>query len=516
MLASLDFREGIPADNKYIGPARVSFGSPAGEISGPSTVTLSADGQTSILIEVEQFTIPPEYRGLLMAFVQGAVPNTTNGSITMFGGPERQTIYDVRVEVPEGLLHASRALVGACQLDFTEPGRGTVEVVPLDLQFVAANPEAEEFWCMPLFGALDEFRGCANACWIADRSPYIEFNSKGSRCGVAVRVRQDGSPSAYAFGTIGKRDHQTVGEINELLPWGMIAVLRFACGADVSCPWLELRHSSGRLIRRIHQRYGGCCGEVGSAAFSLINSARPGSGIAEFLRRFFDLEPEERRSLTPILSLVHSGTPGRATVDECISDLAKALDALCKHHGIGRQNLAAGLDAVTRDSVERTVEEAREKLKEIRKQCKNDRRLDHLAIIDKIVSRQANVTGDELDFGIAVASLLQKLNLHDTAAMNAYYAQLPDPCTWEGLLSSIRGEVIHSGGIRINGHPELVSWFELARHLHDLCKRAILRGIRYNGTYSASNVMYKGLYEVDRVSPSTTTAQLGYTVPPKF
>jgi hypothetical protein len=316
-----------------------------------------------------------------------------------------------------------------------------------------------------------------------------------------VRAHPDESPSAYAFGAIGKCAHETVDEVNELLPWGIIAALRFACGTDIWCPWLELRHSSGRLIRRIHQRYGGHCEDAGSAAFSLINSTRPGSGIAEFLRRFFDLKLEERRSLTPILSLVHSGAPGRATVDECISDLAKALDALCKHHAIGRQNLAAKLDAVTRDSVERAVGEAKEKLKDVRKQCKADLKLDQLAVIDKIVSRLANVTGDELDFGIAVAALLQELNLHDIAAMNAYYAQLPAPCTWEGLLSSIRGEVIHSGGIRLNGHAELVAWFELARHLHDLCKRAVLRGIGYTGTYSPSNVMYKGLCEVDRVSP---------------
>lgn len=60
----------------------------------------------------------------------------------------------------------------------------------------------------------------------------------------------------------------------------------------------------------------------------------------------------------------------------------------------------------------------------------------------------------------------------------------------------------------------MISWFELARHLHDICKRAILREIGYGGTYSASNVLVGGTYALDRITPSTTPAQLGYSVPP--
>lgn len=111
-------------------------------------------------------------------------------------------------------------------------------------------------------------------------------------------------------------------------------------------------------------------------------------------------------------------------------------------------------------------------------------------MIDKIISRQANVAGDELDFGITVSALLRKFGFHDMVAMNSYYSQLPNDVTWEGLLSSVRGQVIHSGAIHMNGRAELLAWFEFTRHLHDICKRVVLREIGYKGTYSASNIPY--------------------------
>jgi hypothetical protein len=214
------------------------------------------------------------------------------------------------------------------------------------------------------------------------------------------------------------------------------------------------------------------------------------------------------------LNLIRSGAPGGATIDENIADLAKALDAICKRHELGRENLMRKLDAPNSDAVERVMKEAREKLLQLRKQCKTDQKFDQLAVMDKIISRQANVAQDETDFGIAVAALLRKFGLYDTEAMNNYYSQLPNDITWEGLLSCVRGQVIHSGAIPMNDRVELVAWFEFARHLHDICKRVILGKIGYKGTYSASNITYTGQYELDRVTPSTTTTQLGYTIPP--
>jgi len=86
--------------------------------------------------------------------------------------------------------------------------------------------------------------------------------------------------------------------------------------------------------------------------------------------------------------------------------------------------------------------------------------------------------------------------------------------TWEGLLSLVRGQVIHSAAIPVNESGSLLAWFEFARHLHDICKRVVFRQIGYAGTYAATNVLYTGQYEVDRVKASMTEKRLGYTNPP--
>jgi hypothetical protein len=91
---------------------------------------------------------------------------------------------------------------------------------------------------------------------------------------------------------------------------------------------------------------------------------------------------------------------------------------------------------------------------------------------------------------------------------------LSQQTTWEGLLSAVRGRVVHSGAIGIQKTGRLLSWFEFARHLHDISKRVMLREIGYKGTYAASNVLYTGQYELDRVKQTTTTTELGYTTPP--
>jgi hypothetical protein len=172
------------------------------------------------------------------------------------------------------------------------------------------------------------------------------------------------------------------------------------------------------------------------------------------------------------------------------------------------------LDASTRQDVDLILTDAREKLTGLRQRCKSQNRVDQIAILDKIIGRQANVASEDLDFGLAVSGLLAKFGLHDAAAMKKHYSSQSGNDTWEGLLSFIRGEVVHSGAIRVENREEILSWFELSRHLHDICKRVLLKEVGYRGTYSPSNVRFSGAYGLDRIGASATPADLGYTTPP--
>jgi len=510
----------VPEDGTYTGSARMLFCDPEGSVDGKAIIRVSAGGNATVRIDVERYSIPAEYHNLLMAFLQGSKPEQAGGVRTTFHIGEINRFGSLEVTTAEGTFRADRALVGGGQFRPFGGNDEWFEAVPYGLELRVSDTCPEEIWCVPLVGDLAEFERCANASLLNGRTPYVHFAADGHDCGLVIFGAGDPDPApdrkfgAAVFGVIGNRLVDSADEVNALIPWGLFAALSFASGSDVQAPWIELRGRGWELKRRLHLRYGGTQSEGGFPTFSRFDSAMSSSGIAEFLRLFLRLPEESRRAITPSLSLVRQGAPGSATVDDSITNLIKALDATCKRQGLGRVNLRKGLGDATGKDVDFVLEEAREKLKKLRQQCKTDGRLNYLPILDKIVSRVANVASDELDFGIAVGELLRKFGLYDGEAMEKYYSTLSPDVTWEGLLSFIRGEVVHSGAIHVEDRAEIVSWFELARHLHDICKRVILREVGYSGTYSASNMHFRGTYALDRVTASTTPAQLGYTVPP--
>lgn len=518
MVKHWDLREYLSSSQIYKGSARVVFSTPDGEISGPAALTIPSDGHITIEIEIQNHSIPPDYNNFLMPFLLGRVPEPIAGGGREFRDRGSQEIKGVGLQTDRGTFRASRGIVTNKHFNMFSNSGSSITVVPNDLIFFPLEQAPEEVWCLPLFGKLSEFRGTEGASSIADQAQYIPFAADGSLCGLEILDPPTKSASnecsGVVFGVIGNRPHDTAEQVRNLLPAGLMAALSFASGSDINSPYVELRSYEGRLGKRAHFRIGATPQKDNFPAFSRVDSARRDSGVGAFLNCYFGLPPEERNLLIVPLSLIRSGTPGRATVDESITDLVKALDAVCKLHGLGRCNLRTGLDAEGSAEVRAILDAARSDLKRLRKRWKDNYRLSQLPILDRIVSRQANVDSEDLDFGIAVTKLLHNFQLSDAEAMNAYYSTLPQDVTWEGLLSTVRGEVIHSGAIHIRNSAALVSWYEFARHLHDICKRVMLKEVGYRGTYAASNVRYKGQYEIDRVNLSTTVQQLGYTLPP--
>jgi len=509
--------EFIPENRTYTGSATISFCAPDGEVSGPGTVTVGPNGSVTIAVTIEEHSIPSVYHDFLFPFLQGSVPKPIATGGTIFRDSGTQKITSLEVNTASGMFRAKRALVSKTHFNMSMTGDTLMEVVPNDLEFIPKEANPEEMWCMPLFGNLSEFIGTETACSLVDQVPYIAFKADGVECGLHIFEADSGAPnndfSGIAFGNIGAQPHHTVNEVANLLPRGLIAALSFATGSDISAPWVELQSLEGHLGRRLHLRYGGDHDKDEFPAFTRFDSANPASGLGAFLNCFFRLPKDERDTLVVPMKLIRRGTPGNTTVDDSITALVKALDAICKRHGLGRRNLRAGLDPQKFAEVDKVLKLAREDLKRLRKHWKAEQAVDQLAILDRIISRQGNVASDDLDFGIAVADLLRKFRLFDCDAMNGHYSKLPTDVTWQGLLSSVRGQVIHSGAIHVQNSGGLLGWFEFSRHLHDLCKRIIFREIGYEGTYCPSNVLFKGQYNIDRIRTSTTVKELGYTAP---
>src|SRR5580704_3503190 len=517
MISHWNLQEGITPNGAATGFARVSFEKPHGEVSGPTTIKITSDGHVTLQIQIEDYSIPLEHHGFLLPFLQGQIPEPGDNGKTVFVDRGTQKITKVEVDTPEGQFRASRALISDVHFEWPGDQHTLITIVPNDLEFVPPAGRVPQLWCIPLFGNLNQYAGAETACSVNDRRPYISFNADGAPCGLVIlRTTKDGPDSyaAVAFGEICGRPASTVTEIQDLLPTGLISALSFAAGSDSRAAWADLRTFDGSLQKRFHIRMGMNQQRDGSPALTGINTARPGSGLASFLDCYFSQSPEQLLSLIPPLNLIRKATPGGATVDESIADLVKALDAICKTHGLTHQRLITRLNPPNAVVVEEILDQAREALTGLRRQNQIAQQVDQLSVLDKIISRQANVGLDDRDFGLAVEDLMRKFGLLDGEVMNAYYRKAATDFTWEGLLSFVRGQVIHSAAIPVKKNGDLLAWFEFARHLHDICKRVVLREIGYAGSYAATNVLYTGQYEVDRVKGSMTEKQLGYTNPP--
>jgi hypothetical protein len=78
MLTAEMTRELVPKDGIYEGSAKMDFESPNGSVWGKASINLYADHRPTVQIKVDGCSIPPEYHGMLMAFLRGGEPKKTS------------------------------------------------------------------------------------------------------------------------------------------------------------------------------------------------------------------------------------------------------------------------------------------------------------------------------------------------------------------------------------------------------------------------------------------------------
>jgi len=512
-------------DGIYAGPCTVTLENPTGSITGHASVRVSTESRTEAEISINEFQAPPEYKNNLVAFLNASLPRREGERVVV---PIPATVNDRRissltVETESGTFTATSGIL-------TNPvfwgfsSNETVSLVLNDLVLSRRTDAIAKYWLMPLQGPFAEYhrpRAAPPHLLALDGESYIPLSADGRAYGLQI-FGKGKSPKqvlatydAIVFGELcGSAD--TLEGIWAALPSGLQNALSFSIGADVTAPWIEVRGEDGQLIRRFFHRVGRRLTEDGFGAFSPVNECRPDSGIAPFLQAFFSTSTDKRDSLIVPLNLIRSGAPGSFNIDDSITDLIKALDNLCKAHGLTSQDLFNRLEKDNQQRVIAVLDEARGNLVTIRSDNASNGRQEQADVLNIIVSKVASATTGSRDFGIAVKDLLKSLQLHDAEALDHYYQGLGQQgVSWAGVLSAVRGEVIHNGFLRIKDRLALRSWFDFARHLHDLCKRIILREVNYRGFYQASTNPWAGEYSVDRVTPTMGAKDLGFSEVPR-
>jgi len=511
-------------DGTYSGPCEVALDNPAGQITGKATVRVASESRAIAEISITGFQAPPEYGNNLVAFLNASLPRRTGKGVVVSipASATERRISSLSVETESGTFTATSGLLA--NPVFLGLGSGeTLSLALNDLVFSARTDETAKYWLMPLQGPFAEYhrpRAAPPHLLALDGEGHISFSADGRACGVQS-FSKDKSPKhalatydAIAFGEL-LRSADTLEGTWAALPRGLENALSFSIGADVTAPWIEVRGEGGQLIQRFFYRIGRRLTEDGFRAFSPVNEFQPDSGIAAFLRAFFSTSTEKRDSLIVPLNLIRSGAPGSFNIDDSITDLIKALDNLCKAHGLTTQELFNRLEQDNQQRIVTVLDEARANLLAIRSDNASNDRQEQADILNVIVSKVASATTGSRDFGIAVKDLLKSLQLHDAEVLDHYYQALGQQGTsWAGILSAVRGEVIHNGFLKIRDRRALRNWFDFARHLHDLCKRIVLREVNYTSSYQASTNPWQGDYSVDRVTPTMDVKDLGFSEVP--
>jgi hypothetical protein len=506
-------------DGTYSGHCTVGLDDPAGHVTGPGTIRTDQNSKSEAEVSIEEFQAPPEYGDNLIAFLNSSPPKKqgTSAAVAIHATADDRRITSLKIDTDKGSLTASAGLMITPWLP-----NGALSLILNDLAFTPTTNKTPKYWFIPLQGPFGEHRAARpmpTHPMALDGGSVVTFAVNGLGCGLQIfdPKKKPSHPmatyDAIAFGEISCVPG-TLQEMWDTIPLALVEALSFCLGADVAAPWIELRADDGSLTRRFYFHIGHRSSPEGFPAFTSANELRPDSGIGAFLAAFFSLPEGKRQALIAPLNLMRSGAPGSSNMEDSITDLVKALDNLCQARGLTTQDLLGRLEPDNQQKLATLLTEIRNNLRQILADNRAAVRQEQVDVLNIVVSRVANVMTTSRDFGIAVKDLLKALKLHDADVLDGHYASLNPPGSWAGILSAVRGEVIHNGVLRIKDAQSLLKWFAFSRHLHDLCKRIILREVNYGGTYQASTNPWRGEYAVDRVTPTMTVKSLGFSEVP--
>jgi hypothetical protein len=288
-----------------------------------------------------------------------------------------------------------------------------------------------------------------------------------------------------------------------VLPTGILNALAFGLGSAVEMSRLELRDADGYIVRREFFSTSTEIQRTGTPCFTIFDTG-VGSGISAFLTKFLSLPTGTRSELVPAITLVRSGSPGgRQLIEDSLTYLIRALDSLVRSHKMAQQNLLDLLDGEMRDRVRPILRDASGQIARLQASSSADSLA--TSVLNRIKGRVENAATTDRNFGVALRMLAERYSLNDFKVLEQNFSG------YEGLLSMMRGQVVHEGHLNIKTRTQLRAWFEFALYLHDLAKRLILRAISYEGTYQASNKKFLGPSDLDWVKPETTVEQLGFS-----
>ena len=315
--------------------------------------------------------------------------------------------------------------------------------------------------------------------------------------------------TAVMIGEIGSKSANEFADLEKWFPFNFLTLLGLATGSEVGAPWIELRDSRGKLVRRIHVSLGRPFFSKGHRSIDEVRNR----GIGQLLTSSRYSLHQQESYLNPIIKhLIRSGLDN-ISLDDKMSHLFRAFDRLCKVYDLDIQDLTEELNDSQKAIVKRELNLAAET---IRHEAKNAFNNDQRNSLMTIAGRVINSDNKDRKFGLALIDLTKKFGLSDADIVETHYQINPrsDGYKWHQVLSYYRGIVIHEGyfNFREKGydHYDVV---RIWKHLHDILIRIVLKMLCYDGTYQRSVFIpgdWAASWPVDWVKSDTQSSELGY------
>jgi hypothetical protein len=506
----------LKTELRYEGYGRAEFGEPLIRAVGPTVVTTDELGRTVAKMQVAE--VPTS------ASAQDGIVRLTNDVFESINAGLRSCV--LRVDCADGQFSATEQVFREHSINL-EKLSASIEFRCHRGEFLA-NGVNPKFFRLPILNFHGDLRP---AQWLSKfehplrlsddnpASPFELFGQVGF-IGYVPGYKElidaqrggDRNPrvTAMIVGATGGRE-TTWKALGDWFPFDYLNLLGFASGSRVGAPWIEFLDGGGRLTRRMHVQLGTTVYEGGQG---FLNDVVHRGGLG-YLVTCASKSAEFRKSYLQVaMNHILLGIRDSQALEDKISHLTRALEAVADEYGLGTQYLLEAADDMLRSRVRDALKSASVQISAIAAEQEAAGQPSLAASIRKVADRTlSNPANKDRDFGLTVLSLLDRFGLHDSAVADAYLKSTPRPdgMKWHQVLSSYRGLSQHGGAFGFSGgQHSAIEVFRLSSHLADIAARIILKQLGYDGEYLPATAKWTEGKTTDWVTPTTPPIELGY------
>lgn len=499
---------------QYEGYGSAQFGTPVIRAEGPTVVNTDERGVATATMQVEK------------------VPNASSmeAGINLlfhdfFKNMNKRTPCSLQVECSDGIFSATEQTFREPSVDVPNQ-KATIEFRCFRSFFDTGKTAA--YWRLPLWNFHGDLRppmanrGIEHPLRLSQDNPLSTFEFldeigfvemvPGYKDLLQQQENGDRNPRVTAV-MVGSAARQvtTWEGLDPWFPFDFLNLLGFASGSRVGALWIELLDESGQIVKRIHVHLG--TDRYESARGFLYDIINRG-GLGRLLTCAGKSKEFDKTYFRVAMNHLLLGIRYSQALEDRISHLSRALDALAEEFGLGTQYLLDGADDTVKAKVKDTLRSTSLQIAEMARDEDTRGATDVGSALRRIAERTISTPANvDRDFGLAVIALLERFGLNDAAVVDAYHKSNPraDGRKWHQVLSHYRGLSQHGGAFRIRQkeHSPL-EVYKLSNHLADIVARILLKQLNYDGEYQCATTTWRNSHTLDWVKPSTSAAELGY------